>query len=284
MQTLIPPQPHSPAGSSTPRRTRNPFVIAAAALLLSALLLSGIVLLGTAPPLAAQTPAASPPVAPVRKPVHSRKRHAAAQPPAPQAQAAPATVAPPPPPPPNWPVNNPPAPATVTWDSRGLRVVASNSSLEQILNEISTDTGAKVEGLGRDERIFGAYGPGQVRDVVSQLLDGTGYNVVMIGDQGRDEPLHITLSARNSVSPASAHSAAPAAQPNYDSIMDSQDHLPADLEPQQPDQPDQQPEQPEPQQPPEEIAPPAFQPGAPPNTPQQIQQQYQQQQNLTQPN
>jgi hypothetical protein len=98
---------------------------------------------------------------------------------------------------PDWPVNEKPGPANVVWDSHGLRIDASNSSLEQILKDVSTDTGAKVEGLHTDERIFGTYGPGTAREVLSQILDGSGYNVLMIGDQGQGTPRQIVLSERS---------------------------------------------------------------------------------------
>ena len=87
---------------------------------------------------------------------------------------------------PNWPVNDKPSPASVVWDATGLRINASNSSLQQILNEVSTDTGTKVEGFGADQRVYGSYGPGQARDVLSQLLQGSGYNVLLAGDLGRE--------------------------------------------------------------------------------------------------
>ncbi len=84
----------------------------------------------------------------------------------------------------------------MVWDSQGLRIVASNSSLAQILKDVSTKTGATLEGMGQDQRIFGVYGPGPARDVLSQLLDGSGYNVLMIGDLGQGTPRRIVLSAR----------------------------------------------------------------------------------------
>ena len=54
--------------------------------------------------------------------------------------------------------------------------------------DVSLKTGAKVEGVGADERIFGAYGPGPARDVLTELLDGSGYNILMIGDLGQGTP------------------------------------------------------------------------------------------------
>lgn len=132
----------------------------------------------------------APPAAHAHKSVHTHEK---------PSPAVPAPLPPPPPAPvlppvPNWPANDLPGAASVVYDSRGLLIVASNSSLSQILKDISTDTGAKVEGLGADQRIFGTYGPGPARDVISQLLDGSGYNVLMIGDRGAGTPRRIVLT------------------------------------------------------------------------------------------
>lgn len=78
------------------------------------------------------------------------------------------------------------------------------------MEDVSAATGAKVEGLGADQRIFGAYGPGKAREVLSQLLDGTGYNVLMIGDQGEGTPRQIVLTTRGAASVQAAAAANPA--------------------------------------------------------------------------
>ena len=120
--------------------------------------------------------------------------------PAPEAIAArpPAPLAP------LWPANQPPNQARVSWDSRGLEIEASNSSLSQILHQIAADTGAKLEGLTPDQRVFGSYGPGPRSDVLLKLLDGSGYNVLMIGGRDAATPLEIVLSARLPASPQTA--------------------------------------------------------------------------------
>jgi hypothetical protein len=94
-----------------------------------------------------------------------------------------------------------PNPAKVRWDSRGLEIEASNSSLNQILKQVAADTGAKLEGLTQDQRIFGSYGPGPRSDVLLKLLEGSGYNLLMIGGRDADSPLEIVLSARSPASP-----------------------------------------------------------------------------------
>ncbi len=144
----------------------------------------------------------------MRKQISGHKQSAKEKSLAAKALVTPApVVTPPTPEPPHWPANENPADASVTWDSRGLLITAQNSSLKQILDEVSAATGAKVEGLGADQRIFGAYGPGKAREVLSQLLDGTGYNVLMIGDQGEGTPRQIVLTTRNSA-PATARASA----------------------------------------------------------------------------
>jgi hypothetical protein len=105
---------------------------------------------------------------------------------------------------PIWPVNQPPNLARVSWDSRGLEIEASNSSLNQILQQVAADTGAKLEGLTQDQRVFGNYGPGPGSDVLLKLLDGSGYNVLMIGGRDTDAPLKIILSARSPANPQTA--------------------------------------------------------------------------------
>jgi hypothetical protein len=142
------------------------------------------------------------------KPAQPRRRAAAhAHAASTQSQPAPEAIAAPPAasPAPILPANQPPNRARVSWDSRGLQIEASNSSLNQILRQVAADTGAKLEGLAQDQRVFGSYGPGPGSDVLLKLLDGSGYNVLMIGGHDTDAPLRIVLSAR---SPAGTQTAA----------------------------------------------------------------------------
>lgn len=156
----------------------------------------------------AQTTAAHPDSASSARPASHRAHAAAKRSSSKAAKAVPEPAPPPAPPAPKWPINDQPTPASVTWDSHGLKIDATNSSLSQILAEVSRDTGAKVEGLGQDQRVFGSYGPGQARDVISELLQGSGYNFLMMGEQGSGTPLEIMLSTRSSSGPATARPAA----------------------------------------------------------------------------
>ena len=213
--------------------------------------------------IAAQQPPAqsdSPTAATAKKSPRHRTQQEA--PPAAQEQPAPP---PPQPETPAWPVNENPAKPAVTWDSHGLRIQANNASLHDILTEVSTDTGAKVEGMGTDERVFGEYGPGAARDVIAQLLHGSNYNVLMIGDQGEGTPRQIVLSARRAGTPNNAN------RPNPDQQSDD-DYVPD--EPQAEDQPVQPPVMTG--RPPMPMVPQG--PPGTPRTPQQVLQELQQRQ------
>ena len=70
--------------------------------------------------------------------------------------------------------------ARVTYANGLLRVRADNSSLNQILRDVSRETGMKITGGVADQRIFGSYGPAQAATVLQTLLDGTGTNVLIV--------------------------------------------------------------------------------------------------------
>jgi hypothetical protein len=208
-------------------------------------------------------PAASPTTS-ISQQVHKPHPHPKAK----KQEPPPVAETPPPPPMPDWPVNDKPSPASVVWDATGLRINASNSSLQQILAEVSTETGTKVEGMGADQRVYGVYGPGQARDVLSQLLQGSGYNVLLAGDIGRGAPRQIVLSPRQNGT-GGAQSAMNRAQQDQDEDM--------------PEPPEDQPQAP--------VAAPQMQspvrpgfsgPNGPIRTPQQVMEEMQQRQILQQ--
>jgi hypothetical protein len=106
--------------------------------------------------------------------------------------------------------------AQVRLSSQGLFIQAENANLSQILKEIAGDTGMKLEGLGKDQRIFGNYGPGVAREVLSQLLEGTGYNVLMVGETEQGTPRELVLTPRTTSTSTTATSSAPARNADAD--------------------------------------------------------------------
>ena len=213
MRQVMQPRPKTmnPQPTPSPIRRQGFLETLVLGLTLSVLALLVVPALLCGKNLPAQTQA-PPPIQPaeqqkaVAKPAQPRRHaaaHADASTASTQLQPAPEAIAAQPPasPAPILPANQPPNQARVSWDSRGLEIEASNSSLDQILHQVAAATGAKLEGLIQDQRVFGSYGPGPGNDVLWKLLDGSGYNVLMIGSRDTDAPLEIVLSARSPASP-----------------------------------------------------------------------------------
>lgn len=180
-----------------------------------------------------------------------------------KSEAAPVAVPAPPPQPtvaPNL-LDQPAAPATVTATNNELTVKAHNSSLSQILHQVSSATGMKLDGLGNDERVFGSFGPGAPREVLTALLDGTPYNVMMVGDLPNGAPRELLLTSRGAGGappPAAAANANAGANQN-------QTHSPDEDNPDDSASPDDSDDS----APPMQYTPPSITPAEPPpsNTP-----------------
>jgi hypothetical protein len=118
---------------------------------------------------------------------------------APVAAPAPAAQITQPPPAPT-PAATPASRANVTYANGLLSVSATNSSLNQILREISRQTGMKITGGVTDERVFGNYGPGSPAKILVTLLDGTGSNVLLVQSNGLSSnaaPAELVLTPRH---------------------------------------------------------------------------------------
>jgi len=90
--------------------------------------------------------------------------------------------------------------AEVTYTAGRLTVSASNSSLNQILREIGRITAMKITGGVNDERVFGTYGPDTPATVLTDLLDGTGSNLLIIQASGSTiavAPVELVLTPRH---------------------------------------------------------------------------------------
>jgi hypothetical protein len=166
----------------------------------------------------------------VRPRLHGKSDDPTAMPQEPPAAAQPAPstpAAPPAPAAPSAPVATDVAPsllqqpaqeAKIVFDNNRLSIHAENSSLAGILHQVASSSGMKVEGLGGDERVFGTFGPGAPRDVIADLLNGTAYNVALIGDldNGAPRELILTPTTHGAAAPA------PAAQTNPDDANDQE--------------------------------------------------------------
>jgi hypothetical protein len=134
--------------------------------------------------LMAQSPMTQSPMA--QSPVATQAKSST---PSPLSSTLPATqpTTPEPPPVPLTPAQQPAKRAQVTFANGILSISAENSSLNQILRQIASDTGMKITGGVSDERVFGQYGPAAPAQILSELLDGTGSNMILV--QGDNDTL-----------------------------------------------------------------------------------------------
>jgi hypothetical protein len=127
-------------------------------------------------------------------------------------------------------LQQPAAEAQIVFTGDTLSIRADNSSLAAILHQVAGKSGMQIEGLSGDERVFGTFGPGAPRDVLADLLNGTAYNLVLLGDLGGGAPRELILT------PATHGGAAPPPAPT--TTMDEAANEPeAEVPPPQPDVP-----------------------------------------------
>lgn len=71
-------------------------------------------------------------------------------------------------------------PANVEYANGQVAVLAANSSLSEIIRDVARRAGMAVKGDVIDERVFGTYGPAAPAEVLTQLLKGTGSNMMVL--------------------------------------------------------------------------------------------------------
>jgi hypothetical protein len=86
-------------------------------------------------------------------------------------------------------------PASVAYAHGELEVRADNSSLNQILRDVSRQMGMKISGVVIDERVYGKYGPSSPAKVLASLLGGTTSNMLLV-ETRQDTPAELILTPR----------------------------------------------------------------------------------------
>lgn len=126
--------------------------------------------------------------------------------------------------------------ARIVFTDNSLAIHADNASLAAILHQFSTTSGMRINGLGNDERVFGNFGPGAPRDVLADLLNGTAYNLVLLGDLSNGAPRELILTPATHGGDAPATLPAPQAGneeavPEQESVEVPQPPPPPDVSP-----------------------------------------------------
>ena len=111
-------------------------------------------------------------------------------------------------------------PPQVTYENNQLTIVASNSTLADVLRAVRKTTGADIDVPAAPERVVTHLGPGPARDVLADLLNGSRFNYVLLGAAGNDTALtRVVLVAKTegATSPSQPVTAAASAGDGYGS-------------------------------------------------------------------
>lgn len=174
-----------------------------------------------------------------------------------------AETPPPPPPPPPTPEQMPAQPPEVSYAGGLLTINAPNSTMNDVLAAVRRVTGATIEKppMGGTDRVVAHLGPGQPKDVLSALFNGSRYDYIILGPMGQPGAVQrVILTARSNApaqSPVMANvpgrpapNQSPAAeQQEQENSTDTEDMtVPEQNQPEQ-EQPAQEQQEEQPQQP-----------------------------------
>ncbi|PYQ38202.1 MAG: hypothetical protein DMG99_19495 [Acidobacteria bacterium] len=105
-------------------------------------------------------------------------------------------------------------PPQVTYENNQLTIVASNSTLADVLRAVRKTTGADIDVPAAPERVVTHLGPGPARDVLADLLNGSRFNYVLLGAAGNDTALtRVVLVAKTEGATSPSQPVPPAQQP-----------------------------------------------------------------------
>lgn len=87
----------------------------------------------------------------------------------------------------------------VSFHGGQLTISAQNSTLGDILKAVRTQTGATIDLPGTaSDRVIGHFGPGPARDVMTELLNGSHFNYVLLGSSSDPNALdRVILMAKS---------------------------------------------------------------------------------------
>lgn len=113
----------------------------------------------------------------------------------------------------------PAAPPKVSYQNGLLTIVAQNSTLGDILRDVHKLTGASIDiPPNATERVVTRLGPGAPRDVLASLLNGSGFNYVMVGSNSNPTAIAsilLTTKPAGGATQTTANTFQPQQQPGF---------------------------------------------------------------------
>jgi len=122
----------------------------------------------------------------------------------------------------------PPPPVTVGFENGMLSVTADRASLAEVLYQIQVHTGAEiaVPSGAEQEKVVATLGPAPARDVLTDLLQGSSYNFIILGSPQDPKALErVILTPRGPAIPEVSAMTPPPASPPPSPETDPPQHM-----------------------------------------------------------
>ncbi len=119
-------------------------------------------------------------------------------------------------PPPQTPEQMAPVAPTVTYQGGQLTIQSNNATLAQVLRSVQAKTGAAfdIPASANSDRVVAQLGPGQARDVLATLLDGSKFNYIILGSPTQPGAVQkLILMPRQSIPTTNTAQTRPSPQP-----------------------------------------------------------------------
>ena len=121
-----------------------------------------------------------------------------------------------PPPPPPTPEQMAPVAPTVTYQGGQLTIQSNNATLAQVLRSVQAKTGASfdIPASANSDRVVAQLGPGQPRDVLATLLNGSKFNYIIMSSPTQPGSVQkLVLMPRQNISTTNTAQNRPSPQP-----------------------------------------------------------------------
>lgn len=109
-----------------------------------------------------------------------------------------------------------PVAPTVTYQGGQLTIQSNNATLAQVLRSVQAKTGASfdIPASANSDRVVAQLGPGQPRDVLATLLNGSKFNYIILGSPTQPGAVQkLILMPRPSVPTTNTAQTRPSPQP-----------------------------------------------------------------------
>ncbi len=138
-----------------------------------------------------------------------------------------------PPPPPPTPEQMAPVAPNVSYQSGQLTIQSNNATLAQVLRSVQAKTGASfdIPSSANSERVVAQLGPGQPKDILATLLNGSKFNYIILGSPNQPGSVQKVILTPRQNAPAINSAQNPIQQAQQQEAQAEEDYTPPEPTP-----------------------------------------------------